>query len=239
MNPAQRLHEVLVELKSMPNNPQLRKAISTLFNINDPDSPEVFRSFVKIINLAWDVNERIHSIPNLNKELYLRSIESILAALATCNLEHDLNQLGKNLKPECLHGLEFISDVLENIESEDDIPEEDLKNFEQRLEQLIEDIREARLEADFTHFLISHLFLIRTSIQNYRFFGSTGVRASLARVTGEIILDPREGTTDEKRKGFLKKTIATIKDINSVLVFVRNGSKVVNRLAVPEWLQLG
>lgn len=74
---------------------------------------------------------------------------------------------------------------------------------------------------------------------NYRFFGSTGVRASLARVTGEIILDPREGTTDEKRKGFLKKTIATIKDINSVLVFVRNGSKVVNRLAVPEWLQLG
>lgn len=99
-------------------------------------------------------------------------------------------------------------------------------------------VRNAELGTDFTHFLVSHLFLIRMSIQNYRFFGSVGLRASLSRVVGEIFLDQREADKNEKKKGFILKTLSAMKDINTVLVFFRNGLRVANQIDITNLLNL-
>ena len=238
MNPAIRLHKLLTEFQKIRDNKKFRQAISEVFEVEDIQSPEIFQSYVSIINLSLDVKERISAIPEISSDLYLRSIDNIQKALSTVNLEQDLNTFKAKFKPEDLHGLEFISDQLEKIESEEDLSEEQLFEFEKKVDQLIDEVRSAKLEPDFTHFLVSHLFLIRTSIQNYRFFGSIGLRASLSRVVGEILLDPREATKDEKKKGFISKTLNTIKDINTVLVFFRNGSQVVNQIDIPSLLNL-
>jgi len=238
MNPATRLHELLTEFKRIQSNMPFRQAIGEVFSIEEPKSPEVFKAYVSVINLALEVEGMLHAIPNLNLGLYHRSIASIQRHLSTTNIEKDLNTFKNGLKNEDLHGLEFISDQFARIEEEEVIPEEELKKLEKHLDRLIEQVRSAGVSADFTHFLVSHLFIIRTSVQNYRFFGAVGIKASMARVLGEILLDPREATTDEKKKGLIRKVVDTIKDANALIKIVRTGGEVAEALPFDEILKL-
>lgn len=216
----------------------MRAAIAQVFTIDDEKSPDIFKAYVSVINLSLEVEERLNAIPDLNVALYQRSIASIARHLATSNIEGDLNSFRNGIKSEDLHGLEFISDQLNKIESEEEIPEDDLQKLERQLDRLIDQIRKTEVSSDFSHFLVSHLFIIRTSVQNYRFFGASGIKASMARVLGEIMLDPREATTDEKKKGLFRKVIETIKDANTLIKFVRNGVEVSNSLPLDEMLKL-
>jgi hypothetical protein len=238
MNSATRLHELITEFKNIKDKKNVRQAIADVFELEDIHCPEVFQYYVSIINLALDVKGRLSAITEINSDLYLRSINNIQNALSTINLNQDLDTFKAKFKSEDLHGLEFISDQLDKIESEENISEEQLHEFEKKIDKLIDEVRSAELDIEFTHFLVSHLFLIRMSIQNYRFFGSTGLRASLSRVVGEILLDPGEATKNEKKRGFISKTLSAMKDINTVLVFFRNGSRVANQLDIQNLLNL-
>jgi hypothetical protein len=224
MNPAYQLHTLLREFGSIPNNLPLRAA----------KSPDVFRAYVSVINLALEVEERLTAIPNVNVELYQRSIAGIERHLSVTNLEGDLQTFKNGLTSEYLHGLEFISDQFDRIESEEMIPEEDLKKLEKQLDRLIDQVRKADVPAEFCHFLVSHLFIIRTSVQNYRFFGAAGIKSAMARVVGEILLDPRGSTTNEKKKGLVRKVIETIKDANALIKFVRHGAEAMDALPLDD-----
>lgn len=232
MNPASRLHDLLQQIFKQDQNFKIRKAIAEVFHIENQNSPEVFRAYVSIINLALEIGDRLSAVPNINTDLYSRSISNVQKQLSTTTFESNVASLKQRIKEQDLHGLEFISDVFDNIEREEAIPEEKLKEFEIRIDELIEEIRTTELEAEFSHFLVSHLHRIRTSIQNYRFFGSIGVKSSLSTVIGEIILDPRDAEKDETKKGLMRKTIDMMKDINSLLVFYRNGKLVAGSLTV-------
>lgn len=241
MNPASRLHSLLLEFRKFKKNPapQLRVAIAEIFSIQDPKSLEVFRAYVSVINLTIDVEERLASVANLNHQLYKRSINGIQRLLSSANIDRPITEFQNGLKDTDLHGLEFVSDCLGKVESEKEISREDLAKFEQQIDSLIEEIRNSGVSTEFIHFLVSHLFIIRTSIQNYRFFGSVGMKASLARVLGEILLDPSKTTRDEEKTGLLKKVLSKIKDINAILVFIRNGVEIRNTLDWPDKFMLG
>jgi hypothetical protein len=75
-------------------------------------------------------------------------------------------------------------------------------------------------------------------VQNYRFFGGVGINASMARVIGEIMLDPRGVTTDEKKKGVVRKVIDAIKDANALIQIVRSGAEVTSALPFDEILKI-
>jgi len=69
MNPASRLHTLLHEFNSIPKNLPLRAAIAQVFSIGDTKSPDVFRAYVSVINLALEVEERLTAMPNVNVDL--------------------------------------------------------------------------------------------------------------------------------------------------------------------------
>jgi hypothetical protein len=238
MNPASRLHKLLDEFRVIPKNVSLRQAISQIFAINDQMSPEVFKAYVSVINLALEVEGRLQAIPDLNVGLYQRAIDSITKHISVSNIDADLNSFKKGLKNEDLYGLEFISDQFDKIEREEPMAEEELKKLEKQLDRLIEQVRKAGVSPEFIHFLVSHLFIIKTSVQNYRFFGGVGIKASMARVIGEIMLDPRGVTTDEKKKGVVRKVIDAIKDANALIQIFRSGGEVASALSFDEILKI-
>ena len=238
MNPASRLHQLLIEFRNSVGVRTLRESIAQLFSIEDPKSPEVFRAYVSVINLSLEVGERLAAIPNINTALYKRSIENIERHLSTSNIDGDIQSFKGKFKNEDLLGLEFISEQFNNIESEEIIAEEDLKKLEKQLDNLIDQVRKTDVPSDFSHFLISHLFIIRTSVQNYRFFGALGIQSSMAKVIGEILLDPREATTDKKKKGILRNVIDTVKDANALIRFTRSGIEASEALPIDELMKL-
>jgi hypothetical protein len=238
MNPASRLHRLLDEFRGMPKNITLRHAISQVFAIDDPWSPEVFKAYVSVINLSLEVEERLQAIPDLNVGLYKRAIDSITKHISVSNIDGELNSFKQGLKNEDLYGLEFISDQFDKIEREEPIAEEELKKLEKQLDRLIDEVRKSGVSPEFIHFLVSHLFMIRTSVQNYRFFGGVGIKASMARVIGELMLDRRGVTTDEQKKSVVRKIIDAIKDANALIQILRSGTEVANALPLDEILRI-
>ena len=230
MNSATRLHATLRRFKNHPGNHTLRHSIATIFSIQDQKSPQIFRSYVNIINLAVDVEEQIRAIPDVNHDLFLRSVSNIQNHLSISNIDGDLGAFQKGLREEDFHGLEFIFDQLDKIEMEVEIPKKELEAFSGKIDDLMKEIRDSKLDPQFSHFLLSNLFTIQTSIKNYQFFGSNGLRNSLSKVIGDIMLDPRDGFKSEETKTLMKKTIDILKDVNILMVFMRNGSEIVNSL---------
>lgn len=117
----------------------MRQAIAEVFDLEDIHCPEIFQSYVSIINLALDVKERVSAITEINSDLYLRSINNIQNAFSTVNLNQDLDSFKAKFKSEDLYGLEFISDELNKIESEENLSEEQLHEFEKKIDKLIDD----------------------------------------------------------------------------------------------------
>ncbi len=209
---------------------RFRQAISQIFSIPDQKSPEIFRSYVSIINLSLEVKDRLNAIPDINIGLYEKSLNEIEKHLAAFNIEKDLDAFKGGLKNENFLGLEFISDKFDEVEKEEEINEEDLKKLEIQIDDLIETVKNANTSPDFIQFLVSHLFAIKISVQNYRFFGAVGIQTAMARVIGEVFLDPRGATTDEKKQSLVRKVFDTIKDANTLISFVRNGVHAIKAL---------
>lgn len=230
MTPANRLHAILTNFKNGPGNQPVRAMIAKLFSINDSTSPEVFRSYVQVVNLSMEVEQRIRAVPSPHQDLFLRSVMSVQRALASTNIDGSHENLRNNIRAEDLHGLEFCSAMLKDIESEKEIEAETLQQIDKSLGDLIEAIRGSQLEPDFVYFLTSILVNIQFSIKNYRFFGAVGIRTTLARAMGEIILDPHAGANMPAKKNFLTRALDSIKNINALITFYRNGVEVANTL---------
>lgn len=239
MNPASRLHSVLVSFKSIQgDNRPIRHVIAEIFHISDVHSPEVIRNYASLISLAIDVESRITSIPGIKYELYCRGVRNIIARLAASHIDTDLFRFRDKITSEDLHSLEFISDMLDGIEREDEIAPAQLATLLAQIDGFLSEISKARLDADFKHFLFSHLTAVRVAVSNYQIFGAVGMRAAMARVIGELILDPPNTGQSAEKKGLLQRTLNLIKDVNQVVTFFRHGHAVVKELKIDELLKL-
>lgn len=216
----------------------MRPALAGLFSIDDAQSPEIFKSYVHIINLALEVESKVYQIPGLNVDLYSRSIQGILKFLSVFNIDSGVNEFKAGIKETDLQGLEFLADRLEGIEQETIIPEEKLWEIQEELEALIENVRILAIPDDFKSFLVAHLFVIHQAVVNYTYFGAGGVKAAMAKVVGEIFLDSRGATKDPEKKSIVRKVLDTVRDMNTVFQVVRNGSEVSDYLEATKLLTL-
>lgn len=219
-------------------NRPIRHVFAEIFSLTDHNSPEVIRNYVTVLMLALEVESRIEAIPNLNHSLYSRGIRRIQARFASANLDTDLHSFRDQIKEEDMHSLEFVSDLIEGIESEKEISAEVLEGLLKTIDSFLSEIKSAKLDPDFKHFLYSNLSAVRLAIQNYKFFGAAGMRGAMAKVIGEMILDPRDVQKDPAKKSFFRKAIDTLKDINAVITFTRAGVEVSKTLHVDKILQL-
>jgi hypothetical protein len=240
MNPATRLHLILTSIRKASNNCRLlRNVIAEIFDIEDPNSPEVIRSYVCILNLASDVESPLKAIPNLNHELYCSGVEKVQELFATNSLSVGALTFREHLTPQLMHNLEFAFDKLDVIEHEEDLASEILSGMLEKIDALMNDLLDQEFDPDFRRLMVSNLSAIRLAVLNYQFFGAVGIRGAMAKTIGELVLNPSEFEQSEKKTSFVKRCIANFQAINQVFTFVRNGVEVVKSIDFGKLLHLG
>ena len=227
-NPAKRLHVILTRAVNNNERGTVKDGWARIFSLETPDPVLVIQLIGYMLRSLEEIKIALQSIPSLNYPLYIQCLDKILTAFAQVNLESDWRAYKQKFVPDALHGLEFISDVLDKNHAEKKIEQTFLDSVRQQLEALYQEVKDGHLENDIKIFLLRNIANLLFAIRNYEVFGPSGLRDMLSQSYGSILL---EQETVHGGVGGAEKSLTTfckiMQAIHSVIVLIRDGKELL------------
>lgn len=214
-NPANRLYEILIDLKSANPNSATSTVLADCFNIeNNPK--KLMHAIVQFHELVKEVSEYAAKT-NLPAGPLTRYIPQIESAVAYTNLDASWASYKDRITPECLVTLEMIAQI-DSVIQDNKIPLDELKELEESIQLLFEQIEsEFGLDKEFKFFVLNQLEKIRRAISEYRISGASGFGRYLDSLIVELI---KNKDITNKVENSSSETIGNFKKIiNKVVKF--------------------
>ncbi len=238
MNPASRLHEILSDLKKQTYVNSVGEAVANVFELDKGDTQEVAKTYFNIAKLAFEVEDRIVSIPELDQDLFLESINNISSHLSAYTIKDGFSSFNTRLDKADIRGLNFISNEFNSIESESALSVDQLTQIEAEVDLLLSKIGAMDLPPELSKALLHRLLSIQHAVKNYRLFGADGIRSSVAELIGRLAIELGANPEDKKINNSFKIIFDGLNKINAFTEFIKNGVKVAKIVGVNEIFKL-
>lgn len=228
-NPANRLYEILVDLKSA--NPQHATSVVLAECFNIENTPKrLMHAIVQFHDLVNEVSEYAAKT-NLPVGPLARYIPQIESAVAYTNLDATWANYKDRITPECLVTLEMIAQI-DSVTQDQKISLGELKRLEESVQTLFDEVEsEAGIDKEFRFFVLSQIEKIRRAISEYRISGASGFSRYLDSLVVEII---KNNDLTKKSENFNSETFNKFKKIiNKVAKFAghtKDGLKAISNL---------
>ena len=203
---------------------------TTMFNMwrvtfNYPKNDhQIYRDLYTLDNSVREVESFLKQIPELEHQRYLKPLRNVRHALSTECLSKGWGYVKKEyLSDSTLKELNFVSDMLNTVWTEQSIASSELEELTKDVEELVEGILAGNLKPELKQFIITQLEKIRHAILQYRISGADGLKDALESTAGAIVLNGQllqEDSGAEEVTKF-KKIFAKLKSWVSVAYQVK------------------
>lgn len=188
MNPAKRLHTLLIAGKKMPRNQSMIAAWANVLGLPSTEITVVFVGLAEMQNLVSEVESCIRRIPGENHALYLRSMPQIRSVLAVPNLEQSWSVFLERLPDTALADLDFCADLISKHVQEHEVADDELRWISDQVSELSEKVLQSSMPKALRIALLDLLESMRSAVATYRVRGAKGLRKALAVSIGELLL---------------------------------------------------
>lgn len=207
-NPAAKLYS-LIEKAQRLGIENTRTVWANVLEVDRQNTSALLNKYSSLIDLYYSTNKLIQNNDRLNNERNMRYMNLIGYALGALDLQSDNRQFLDTLTSEVMTALYYIS---ENISLAYNLPdsvakEDEIKEILEDIEALISNITDSELPADVKQILVKNLFMMKESLHSYFITGIEGVRESLERTIGSVVMNNQviaPEAADENVKGFYK-----------------------------------
>lgn len=194
-NTAGRIVKLLRNASSQAGNRLTGQVWAEVLECQQGDGPEIFGRLL-LIRYALDrVQQDVTNSGHVRSaELLLPHLSNIRRAISPNHLHESWDEYKKLLRNGELLALEVLANELP---SEDEIPDQELKELEKLVSELGRKIHESNIDSAARLWSLDLLEGLRRSLQEYRIRGADGLRNAISSIIGELArhakdLQPRE-----------------------------------------------
>ncbi len=211
-NPASRLLKIMYRAnelgKGLPNAP-IQMVWGKIFGIGPKDTLRIYYHLFQLNTLIVEIRSKIEKIVDIDSELYLKHLGHIERMLLSPNLSARWAEMYSRIPGEAFYSLEVCSNTLSKFYKEKEIDEKELKGLRDDVDKLNEKVLSSdSLNEELKILILDQLELIRRAISEYSIRGTAGLKESLTRSIGEIVINnslfDQNAKESEEGKGFLK-----------------------------------
>lgn len=184
-NTAGRVLNLLRTAAQYNRNDSCRKCWASVCGCNASDTAEIFGKLL-LLRFALDrIHHDVQRCPQIRSgNVLLPKFANIFRAISPNNLDESWNEYLRYLVNGELVALEVIANELD---PEDEIPAEELREIETLTSKLFNKIRESNLEAPLKYWSLDLLESLRRSLQEYKIRGAEGIEKAISSIIGELI----------------------------------------------------
>lgn len=191
-NPAGRYYEILLAAKSKGDDLKVRQMWAQVLDEDENDDSAITKKVIEVYQLGEDVKTLINMNNGVNKELYLSSFPKIEQAIFPLNLNTTWKAQKQHLNDGVMTRLQFCSELLSSVYSEELLQEEDLEQITGLIEEVFNSVLNSSLEGGIRITLLEEIERLRTSISMYKIHGAKGLKQSLQSTIGMVVANQTE-----------------------------------------------
>ena len=247
-NPAVRLYEILSKSKEFCSNNAKKQSrfrtvesvIAQVFDLDMNDDEKVFKALIQIIELIENIKKLANKIESNSKDELVKVLTNFEKRIMTLGLDDDIHKLDNIITSEILISINGLAVALDVCNQYKNIEEENLINFKEKIEILIDELEELEINNELKSFINNILFDLYVKINEYKIYGIEGLKISIEQGLGSIMLNRKISDEVSKNKSFkdsIKKVLSLLTGLNTTISFVKNiipiaqeANNIVNRL---------
>ncbi len=247
-NPAVRLYEILSKSKEFCSNNAKKQSrfrtvesvIAQVFDLDINDDEKVFKALIQIIELIENIKKLANKIESNSKDELVKVLTNFEKRIMTLGLDDDIHKLDNIITSEILISINGLALALDVCNKYKNIEEENLINFKEKIEILIDELEELEINSELKSFINNVLFDLYVKINEYKIYGIEGLKISIEQGLGSIMLNRKICDEVAKNKSFkdsIKKVLSLLTGLNTTISFVKNiipiaqeANDIVNRL---------
>ena len=225
-NPAQRLHDLLKEVRSKvaPNKQTGAVWEDVLDTSRKKETPLFLKRLAKVLELPAEVIGQLEAREDLNQALFQKWRPNVENALIVVGLTVDSTQLTGHLDDVTMLSLQHCAEELQRYTAEADIDTEQLESLMASTRSLMESTENADIDVSVKVFILEKLQQVDTALSEYGIAGPTPLRTAAESCIGSCYTNAEIlAKVDEKEKPFMKKFFSAVKDI---LLLLRLGEQL-------------
>ncbi|EOU1646415.1 hypothetical protein OQL12_002143 [Clostridium perfringens] len=225
-NPLKRLYNILTELckcKSIDAN----KGFSEIFNLDEEDKYSILICYADLFKLCDESKELIKKCP-VNNEKFITPIDKAIYALSIIDFNHPsgLRDFRQCLNNTVMTSLDLGAEMLTFQINEPTIDDNSLKQIYEDLNNLKTFIIDNEINIDLKDILITDLNNMIYTIDRYKLFGVSGIKAELSKSLGNILIN-KDLVKTENEHSVVEKVFKSMSKINTIISFNNNLSNLL------------
>jgi len=191
-NPAGRYYEILRMAKGKGDDLKVRQVWAQVLGEDEKDDSKITKKVIEVYRLGEEVKTLISMDEGVNKDLYLSSFPQIERAIFPLNLNTAWKAQKQHLNDGVMTRLQFCSELLSSIYSEEQLKEEDLEQIAQLIEGLFNSVLNSSLEGGVRITLLEEVERLRIALSMYKIHGAKGLKKSLQSTIGMVVVNQEE-----------------------------------------------
>jgi hypothetical protein len=223
-NPAGRLNLLLSKLSSGDLHQPAFEVICTALNIEPRDRITAYKVWTNILLLVTETEDAIQVLPSPKQLIYSRSLTELRQYLSISNWDMQWMSVGGPLcTPECslLSSIELCA---WDLADPDEIEPEKLAEIRKSIEDLLMNISSSEISPEIRIFLIEKLREIQRAIDDYSFYGSSGLQKTLELVLGGAHF--QDQSVQDQTNPTVRKFWEVVKNLSTLLSLATNIEKI-------------
>lgn len=239
-NPANRLLMILNEAKDICErscniltniNLEVKDVWAKVFNIREDDDEKIFLGIVQVIKQIEIIKEAIDKIESNSKCELIKSTIELEKKIMNMKLNDSYRIISQVLTEESLTAIRGISFALDCRNQYCFVKEEELIEFRNKIESLKTELDELKLTEEIRSIIIENLNNIYSMIEDYKLYGTEGIKASAQKGYGKILLSKsisEEVSKNSEFNKFIHKNLALFASVNTAVTFSKNVAPVLS-----------
>lgn len=219
-NPAHRARLFLEQFSNQTGQvdgvrvPLIRHSLSTIYSFN----PEDNSSLMIVMSDAWKLPGQIRidlQKSGLDEDDYNDAIVSLENFLRQMNFDSQSQAVKNNMPTSLIPSLRMISGILNKTKPEVSLTELQISDILESIDTLSDDIRNSKLEDEFTDYLLHRLDSIRYAILHYDVLGQDELMRRVDEMFGGVFLQYGKLANGKKKKDFIHRLMG----IGAVIIY--------------------
>ena len=236
-NPAGRFYEILRQAKSKGDDLRVRQVWAQVLSEDESDDSAVTKKVIELYQLGGEVKLLIGMSDGVNKELYLSSFPQIERAIFPLNLNTTWKAQKQQLNDGVMTRLQFCSELLSSIYTEEQLEKEDLDQVTKLIEELFDSVLNSSIEGGLRLTLLEEVERLRSALSMYKIKGAKGLKQSLQSTIGMVVANQTDLSNASKSDADVIERLGKL--IDKIDSFTSKALKVHKVLTKPVQFLIG
>lgn len=231
-----RLYNIIYKLKDLKHGSS-ENALSKVFSVDLNNKGEIMPSYAELFKMCIAGIKEVEKYNPKNIKRYKNTLNSVIEGLSKIYFTGNSNSIpgrgmeefDKYFDDTLMVSLVYCSDFLSEYSNAAIVENEKIHELIKEIEELNNEILEAKLNNDLEKVLVCQLNQVRESLLKFELYGAEGIMDNISASLGSLILN-REKVRDEKEKSAVEKVFSVIGKINGIFSVKNNISELVDTI---------